>query len=257
MQEKINIAKKNRVAYITLNKPPANGYEIDLLKLLAEKIKKINADDEIKTIVLQSALGKFFCAGADIKVFAKNTTEQNKEMVVVAREVCELINNSPKIFIAAINGHTLGGGLELAMACDIRLAAEGNYFFGLPEIKLGLIPGNGGTVRLINLIGAGRAIELLTTGENVQPEQAHQYGLVNHIFPKNNFKKKVEKYAEKLAAGAGKAMAKIKQFNIQSMGMDLNQALELEKKYVNGLYDTFDAKEGFDAFIEKRPPNFE
>ena len=257
LKEKIIIEKRNRVSYISLYKPPANGYEIHLLKLLAEKIKTATADIEIKVVVIQSALEKFFCAGADIKIFAANTVEQNKEMVVVARSVSNLIMESPKIFIAALNGHTLGGGLELAMACDIRLAADGNFLLGLPEIKLGLMPGNGGAPRLINLIGAGRAIELLITGSPIQAEKALQYGLVNHIFPKEIFKREVEQYAEKLASGPAKAMAQVKYFNRHFMGMNVAQALDLEAKCVNPLYDTKDAKEAFQAFIEKRKPHFE
>ncbi len=253
----ISIQKINRVGYLTLNKPPANGYEIDLLRLLLKTTEALNEENEIKVVVLGSSLEKFFCGGADIKVFGSNTTEQNKAMVKEARKVGAAINNSPKIFIAAINGHTLGGGLELAMACDIRLAAEGNYLLGLPEIKLGLIPGNGGTIRLIHLVGAGRAMELLLSGNAIQPEQALEYGLLNKIFPKESFEIALQEYARKLADGPSQAMSKIKQFINRSTGMNLSQGLVLEEQYVNELYETFDAQEGFKAFIEKRQPNFE
>lgn len=257
MEGKITIEKKNRVAYIIMNKPPANGYEIRLLELLAEKIRVVNADDDTKVVVIQSALEKFFCAGADIKVFGANTVEQNKEMVIVARGVSDLITKSSKIFIVALSGHTLGGGLELAMACDIRLAAEGEYLLGLSEINLGLMPGNGGTPRLINLIGAGRALELLITGESIKPQQAFQYSLVNRIFPKEVFQNEVAKYAEKLASGPAKAMAQVKDFNVQFMGMNLDEGLELETKSVEQLYTTNDAQEAFQAFAQKRKANFE
>ena len=256
MGKKITVEKKHRVAYLSINKPPANGYEIDLLGLLIEEINKINIDDEVKVVVLKSELEKFFCAGADIKVFGKNTVEQNKEMVSVARTVCDLITKSSKVFIAALNGHTLGGGLELAMACDIRLAATGSYSIGLPEIKLGLMPGNGGTIRLIHLIGAGKALELLISGASIQPEQALQFGLINRLFPKELFINEVEKYAERLASGPAQAMAKVKYFANRCMGMNLNEALQLEAECVNQLYATKDAKEAFQAFIEKRKPNF-
>lgn len=257
MVEKINLEKRNRVAYLSINKPPANGYEIDLLGKLKQKIEKINIEDEIKVIVLQSALEKFFCAGADIKVFGLNTVAQNQKMVAVARNVCDLITKSSKIFIAALNGHTLGGGLELAMACDIRLAVAGDYLLGLPEIKLGLMPGNGGTIRLIHLIGAGRALELLISGSSLQPEQALKYGLVNHLFPKDIFKDEVEKYAENLAIGPAKAMEQVKYFTNQSVGMNLKDALQLESACIQKLYATKDAQEAFRAFLEKRKPNFE
>ena len=197
LEKRISIEKKNRVAYISFNKPPANGYEIGFLGLLAQKLKAIETDDNIKVVVIRSALEKFFCGGADIKVFGANTVEQNQEMVVFARKVCEIITQIPKICIGALNGHALGGGLELAMACDIRLASEGDFLLGLPEINLGLVPGNGGMPRLIHLIGAGRAMELLLTGDSIQPQQALQYGLVNHLFPEKTFNKEVEIYAEK------------------------------------------------------------
>ena len=179
------------------------------------------------------------------------------EMVGIARKVCELITRSPKIFIAALNGHTLGGGLELAMACDLRLASEGDLLLGLPEINLGLAPGNGGMPRLKHLIGTRRATELLLTGDSIQPKTALEYGLVNHLFQSKTFDKDVEIFAEKLATGPAKAMAKVKYFLNQSMGMNLKEALDLESECVAPLYHTEDAKEGLKAFIEKRKPRFE
>ncbi|WP_366183814.1 enoyl-CoA hydratase-related protein [Flavobacterium ovatum] len=241
---------------ITLNKPPANSYELNFLTALGDTIEKINQDQTIKVVLIKSASEKFFCAGADIKVFGSNTVEQNKEMVVAARRVCHLISTSTKIFIAAFRGHILGGGLELAMACDIRLASQGNYLIGLPEIKLGLIPGNGGTVRLITLIGASRAMELLVTGNTINAVTAHQFGLINHLYPADTFEKDVLDYCKNLASGAGEAMASIKKFTLESQGMNLQQALQLETALVNPLYETPDGIEGFKAFIEKRTPNF-
>lgn len=247
---------KGALATITLNKPPANSYDIHFLTLLANSIQDANQDRNVKVVLINTSSEKFFCAGADIKVFGSNTTEQNKEMVLMARTVCERITSSSKIYVAAIKGHTLGGGLELAMACDIRLAAEGNYLIGLPEIKLGLIPGNGGTVRLINLIGASRATELLITGNAINANTAHQYGLFNQLYPAENFDTEVANYTNQLAQGAGQAMTSIKTFALKSQGMHTNQALELETALVTPLYDTEDGKEGFNAFIEKRTPNF-
>ncbi|MGA9637043.1 enoyl-CoA hydratase/isomerase family protein, partial [Flavobacterium sp.] len=252
----IIFTQKGALATITLNKPPANSYDIHFLTLLSDTIQNVNDDDTIKVVLINTNSEKFFCAGADIKVFGTNTTEQNQEMVVVARSVCEHITKSSKIFIAAIKGHALGGGLELAMACDIRLAAEGKYLIGLPEIKLGLIPGNGGTVRLINLIGASRAMELLVTGNTINALTAHHYGLINQLYSVDNFETEVFNYCNQLALGAGKAMASIKKFAIEYQGMNEQDALDLETALVTPLYDTEDGKEGFKAFIEKRTPNF-
>lgn len=248
--------KNGAIGTILLNKKPANGYELNMLSLLARKIEEINSDDSLKVILVKSSSEKFFCAGADIKVFGSNTTNQNKAMVVKAREVSALMTNSDKIFVATINGHCLGGGMELALACDLRLAAEGTYLIGLPEIKLGLIPGNGGTPRLIRLIGLGRAFELLVSGDNISPKTAHTLGIFNQLFPVENFEEETETYIRKLATGPRKAMAAIKYFSRQSQGMNLEQSLALETECVNPLYETEDAKEGFRAFVEKRNPMY-
>ena len=255
--DQITLQKRNRVGYLILNKPPANGYEISFQTRLIHLIQEIEEDRDIKVVVIRSALEKFFCGGADIKVFGSNTTEQNKAMVIAAREACMWITSSSRIFIAALNGHTLGGGLELAMACDLRLAMEGEYLIGLPEINLGLMPGNGGAARLIHLIGAGRATEMLLTGEPIRPEEALRFGLLHRVFPNAVFQDEVETFAEKLATGPGQAMAQVKHFANRSMGMSLAQALALEGECVDQLYETADAREGFRAFLEKRKPNFE
>jgi enoyl-CoA hydratase len=257
MKESISYYTENKVGYISLDKPPANGYDIVYLQQLSQTISEINVDKRIKVVVIQSNLPKFFCGGADIKVFAANTIEENQMMVVAARNISDLISKSDKVYIAAIKGHSLGGGLELAMACDLRIAAKGNYLLGLPEIKLGLIPGNGGTIRLIHLIGAGRAMDLLLTGDSITPEIAHQYGLINRLYPEQDFASCVIQFAENLASGPGKAMALTKKYCNKSRGMTIKDGLALEKKYVDSLYNTNDAMEGFNAFIEKRPPQFD
>ncbi|PWJ58014.1 enoyl-CoA hydratase/carnithine racemase [Dyadobacter jejuensis] len=252
----IEYTKRDALAILTLQKPPANGYDIDMLTLLATYITEIEADLQVKVVQVRSSNARFFSAGADIKVFGSNTTEQNTAMVVAARRASDLIQHSSKIYVAAIQGHALGGGLELAMACDIRLAAEGTYAIGLPEVKLGLMPGNGGAVRLIDLIGKSRALELLLTGDSISPQQAYAYGLFTKLYPEATFGQEVEQYLATLALGAGQAMAAIKRFSRLSMGLDQQQGLALEKECVDRLYDTEDAVEGFKAFIEKRNPNY-
>jgi len=256
MEQVITLEIKNRVGYILINRPKANCYEINFHKQLINCINEANANPEVKAIVLKSALEKFFSAGADVKVFEANSVEENKAMVDHARMAANLLAESKKITIAAINGHALGGGLELAMACDIRLAGEGSYFLGLPEIKLGLIPGNGGSQRLIRIIGKGKALELLLTGDNIDPAEAHQLGLVNHLYAAGEFQQKVEEYAERLAQGPLEAMAAVKVCVNKGMELSLAEGLKLEDKLVNPLYDTEDAKEGSRAFVEKRKPNF-
>lgn len=255
--ENIIINKSKGQATISLDRPPANSYYKGFLQTIAAAIKEINQDDSIKVVLINSTSEKFFCAGADIKIFSSNSVEENAEMVVAAREVAELISTSPKIFIAAIKGHILGGGLEIAMACDIRLAAEGKYLVGLPEVKLGLMPGNGGTPRMIDLIGASRAMELLVSGRNIDPQTAYDFGLFNLLYKADEFNEKVEAYVQELAQGAGKAMAAVKHYVNAHKGMTTDEGLDYETMCVNKLYDTPDAKEGFLAFVEKRTPNYE
>ncbi|MFY0627086.1 MAG: enoyl-CoA hydratase/isomerase family protein [Reichenbachiella sp.] len=256
IKNQLLITKEGAVATLSLNRPPANSYYHDFLKQISESINEMSQDDSIKVILLNSTSEKFYCAGADIKIFAFNSTEQNQEMVVAAREVTAAISSSRKIIVTAIKGHILGGGLEIAMACDIRLGSEGTYLIGLPEVKLGLMPGNGGTHRMIDLLGASRAMELLVTGENISPQNAYNYGLFNQLYSGKDFDQKVNDYVKKLAAGAGEAMAAIKQYVQHHKGMSLEDSLIYETESVKGLYETHDAKEGFQAFVEKRKPNF-
>lgn len=256
LEEQVILKKEAAVATITLNRPKANSYYKGFLEEISLAIKEASADVAIKVILINSTSEKFFCAGADIKIFSSNTTEQNAEMVVAANQVCEAMVSSKKIIVSAVGGHVLGGGLEMIMACDIRLAAQGDYLIGLPEVKLGLMPGNGGTPRLIDLIGASRAMELLVTGNTISPQKAYDFGLFNQLYAKEDFQQNVADYVNALAQGAGQAMAAIKQYVQKHKGMALQESLEYETASVATLYDTFDAKEGFQAFVEKRSPKF-
>lgn len=252
----ISVKIDQNVAWLAMNRPPANGYNLDILTQLVNNARSIEADDNVKVVVLKSGIDKFFCAGADIKDFAANSSVQNAEMAEKAREFTGLIASSTKVYIAAIAGHCLGGGLEFALACDIRVAANGRAKFGLPEVKLGLIPGDGGAARLIHLIGAGKAVELLLTGDSIDAERAYKVGILNHLYSSEDFEAKLHEYVANLSNGAGTAMAAIKQFSREQSGLTLEQSLQLEKKIVGNLYGTHDAEEGFNAFIEKRKPKF-
>ncbi len=256
INSQLMVSTSSGVTVISLNRPPANSYYYDYLKLLSSAITTAAEDDDCRVILINSSSEKFFCAGADIKIFASNTQEQNAAMVIAAREVAEAITNSAKIVVAEVKGHVLGGGLELIMACDIRLAAEGDYLIGLPEVKLGLMPGNGGTPRLIDLIGAGRAMELLITGNSISPEKAYQFGLFNQLYERDGFDGKVQAYVDELARGPIEAMGAIKKYVQKHKGIGLQESLDLETSSVNALYATPDAKEGFQAFVEKRQAKF-
>ena len=256
METYIRLEKINRVGYIVMDRPKANCYEINFHRQLVSCVDAANMDDKVKIIVLKSAIPRFFSAGADVKVFSANSTEENKKMVELAKLAANKLSESYKITIAAIAGHALGGGLELALACDMRIAAEGDYFLGLPEIKLGLIPGNGGSQRLIRLIGKSKALELLITGDNIYPAEAYKLGLINRLFKADEFDQNLEDYANKLASGPLQAMAAAKVCVNKGIEMPLEDGLKLENEMVEPLYDSEDAKEGSLAFVEKRSPKF-
>lgn len=252
----ISLKIENRVGYILINKPKANSYDIDFMKLMAQTIDEAVENEEVKVIAIKSELEKFFCAGADVKVFQQNTIAQNKEMVKYANLVAKKLSESPKITIALLKGHTLGGGLELALACDIRLASAGEYFIGLPEVNLGLMPGNGGTQRLIRLVNQSKALELLISGASILPDEAFDIGLVNQLYPKDEFEDSANLYLEKLASGPLAAMSAIKESVYKGIELPLDKSLELETQLADGLYETEDAKEGLKSFVEKRAPKF-
>ena len=252
----ISLEIQNRVGYIIINKPKANSYDIYFMKSLSEIIDEAIGNNEVKIIVIKSELEKFFCAGADVKVFQQNTIAQNKDMVKYANLVSEKLSESPKITIALLKGHTLGGGLELALACDIRLACDAEYFIGLPEVNLGLMPGNGGTQRLIRLVNQSKALELLISGTSILPDEAKDIGLVNQLYPKDEFEDSAKIYLEKLASGPLEAMKAIKASVYKGIELTLDKGLELETQLADALYETEDAKEGLLSFVEKRKPKF-
>lgn len=252
----VTFSKDDGVGFITLDRPPANSYEITFMRQLDAAIEEAGEDDDVKAILLRSASERFFSAGADIKAFMANDTAANMEMIRVAHAALAKMAAIPKIFIAAISGHALGGGLEMALACDLRFAADGSYRLGLPEVTLGLLPGNGGTQRLPRLVGWNKALEMMITGEQVGPEEAKELGIVNVVFPADELEEEVEAYARKVASGATLAIGAIKEAVYRGRHMALDEALALERELIGPLFDTEDAAEGFTAFTEKRPPEY-
>jgi len=174
----VTYSSEGPVGAITLDNPPANSYDIQFMLDLADTIGEANSHDAVRVVVVRSASEKFFSAGADVKRFLANDVHANMEMIGLAHEALASIARSPKLFVAWIAGHALGGGLEIALACDLRYAAEGSYRLGTPEVTLGLLPGNGGTQRLPRIIGRGPALDLLLTGRQLGPEEAHRLRIV-------------------------------------------------------------------------------
>ncbi|MFG0289823.1 MAG: enoyl-CoA hydratase/isomerase family protein [Rhodopirellula sp. JB044] len=242
------------VGEILFDRPPANAYEMIFHECFHTAIDEATRDPSTRVTLIRSNLPRFFCAGADIKVFATKTTVENKAMVAAAQAALAKIEACPKPFIACIEGHALGGGLEIALACDARIGSVGEYQLGLPEARLGLLPGNGGSQRLPRVVGASQAFCLLASGESIRPEEAQRIGLLDRLYPRETFAKDVRQFALAIAKSAPLAVEATKRAIAEGGALPLGEALAVESRLLENLYDTADAKEGFNAFVEKRPP---
>jgi enoyl-CoA hydratase/carnithine racemase len=246
---------RDRVGWITLDRPPANSYDAGFLEELDQAIGQV-AEAEVAVAVVRSASERFFSAGADIKAFLERSADDNMVMCRRAHQVLDRFAAEAPLFVAAIAGHALGGGYEIALACDIRIAAEGRYRIGLPEVTYGLLPGTGGTQRLPRLIGRGRALELMTTGRTVTPAEAERLGMVDRLVPAGQLDKAVTDLAAGLATGAPLAVAAITRVVNDGVERPLGDAIEGELEELAGLFTTEDAREGITAYTEKRAPRF-
>jgi enoyl-CoA hydratase/carnithine racemase len=246
------------MAVLELNNPPANAYHHELMRELDEAILKARLDDNVHVLVLTGKGDKCFCAGADISLLQSKSSSFRYHFALHANETFMRLENTPKLVIAAINGHCLGGGLEMALACDLRIAKKGGGKIGLPEIALGVLPGTGGTQRLPRLIGRSKALELMIKGESLTMEEAHSIGIVNHLVEGENFREKVLEYASQFLppAKAAKAAGLIKRAVVSGSDGSLGEGLALERELLQQLFDSQDAKEGLSSYLEKRKPNF-
>jgi enoyl-CoA hydratase/carnithine racemase len=252
----VEYGKDGNVGYITLDNPPANSYDLAFMEELGEAVDAAAGDDAARAVIFRSASERFFSAGADIKAFNANPPEKNMDMIRTAHENLARIAEITKIFIAQIHATALGGGLEMALACDLRFGAEGEYKLGLPEATLGLLPGNGGTQRLPRLIGVNKALELMITGRMISPSEAHELGILDRLFPAGELESETLKYAERLASGAAGAIGAIKLAVHRGIDRPLEEGLEIERDLVEPLFSGEEAKEGIGAFMEKRKPEF-
>ena len=252
----VEFSKNGAIGIITLDRPPANSYEITFVGELASAVQQAIDDDQVRVCVVRSASERFFSAGADIKAFLANTSDGNIEMVNAGHQALRAIANAPKVFIAEIAGHTLGGGLEIALSCDLRFGAQGDYKLGLPEINLGLLPGNGGTQRLSRLIGSSRALDLMITGRTVSPAEAADLGILDRLVPAATLTATSGEYCERLAGSAPLALAGIKEAVSHGVEEPLDDALDREVALIADLFRSEDAAEGAAAFVEKRAPTF-
>ena len=254
----VNYRTDAGIAVIEMNDPPANTYTYEMMRQLDGSILRARMDNDVHVLVLTGAGEKFFSAGANIKMLSSVDPTFKYYFCLHANETLLRLEHTPKLVIAALNGHTVGGGLEIAMAADIRIARQDAGKIGLPEINLGVLPGTGGTQRLSRLIGKSRAIELIVTGNTFTFEEAKELGIVNDVYERENFMENVMEYARQFCPPnkAAKAVGRIKRAIQTGWEIPLEPALALERENQQLLFQSDDAKEGLNAYVEKRPATF-
>jgi enoyl-CoA hydratase/carnithine racemase len=252
----IDYSVDDGVGIISFNRPPANAYDAAMLGELTAAVHRVAEDPAVRVAVVRSANPKFFCTGADISTLQNSSRAQFANFLTIAQESVDAIARTPKLFIAAIAGHCIGGGLEIALGCDFRWAAEGRYKLGLAEVNLGLSPGMGGTQRLPRLIPKSRALHMMVTGESIGPDEALALGILDKVVAAASFEDEVMGYARKLAAGPTMAQGYIKLSVNNGLEMSLAQGLAIERAHQNQLFASEDVAEGLQAFLEKRAARF-
>jgi enoyl-CoA hydratase len=257
MEFKYIIYEKNEgVATITLNRPEAlNAFSKEVVEEILHALEDVKTDEAVRVVVLTGAGEKAFSAGADIKAMIGMTALKARELSFMGEKLCVGLENLEKPVIAAINGYALGGGLEVAMSCDLRIASE-NAKMGQTEINIGLIPGWGGTQRLTRLVGMTKAKELVFTGRIIDAKTAEQIGIVNMVVPADKFRETVSQFAKDLASKAPVALKVAKALINKGSDIGLESALALEREGFGVVGSSEDLKEGVSAFTEKRKPVF-
>jgi len=255
----IDYTTKDGVAVLTLNDPPANTYSYEMMLELDAAILKARMDDAVHVIVLTGAGPKFFCAGANIGMLQKVTPTFKYWFCMHANETLNRLEQTSKLVIAAINGHCVGGGLEVALACDLRFAAKGEYKLGLPEVALGVLPGTGGTQRLARVLGRTKAIELMVEGRTMTPAEAQALGLVTKVASgAGAFMDEALAYAREFVPPkrASLSVGHIKRAVLSGLESGFTEGLALERELQQRLFTSEDAAEGIRAYNEKRQPQF-
>ncbi len=261
---KITYSLIDGIGLIELNDPPANTYSYEMMLEIDQAVLSARMDDAVHVIVLTGAGEKFFCAGANIGMLKDATPEFKYYFCLHANETMNRLEQTPKLVIAALNGHTVGGGLEVAMAADIRVARQGAGKIGLPEVALGVLPGTGGTQRLARLVGKAKAIELMATGTLMSFEDARAIGLVNHVWGETElagktFREAALEYTRQFTppSRASRAVGHIKRAVQSGLEMSFGDGLALERELQQRLFESADAREGIAANLEKRRARFE
>jgi len=254
----VNYEVKDGVAYLTLNDPPANTYTHEMMRQLDQAILEARFDESVHVIVLTGLGEKFFCAGANIKMLEQSDPYFKYFFCLHANETLNRLEQTPKLVIAALNGHTVGGGLEIAMAADLRIAKKDAGKVGLPEVNLGVLPGTGGTQRLCRLVSKTKAIELMVTGQLLSFEEAEDLEIVNQIWEGDDFMQKIHDYATQFCPPnmAAKAVGRIKRSVQSGAEVPFESGLAIEREMQQQLFQSQDAREGLTAYIEKRKADF-
>jgi len=254
----VNYTVNEGIAILEMDNPKANCYTHEMMRQLDEAIVKARFDESVHVIVLRGAGDKFFSAGADINMLNEVTPTFKYFFCLHANETLNRLEQTPKLVIAALNGHTVGGGLEIALAADIRIARKDGGKIGLPEVNLGVLPGTGGTQRLCRAVGKSRSIELMVTGKVFTFEEAQEMGLINDIYDGENYWEHVMQYARQFLPPnkASKAVGRIKRSVQSGIELSFQEALALERELQQQLFQSDDAKEGLAAHVAKRRAKF-
>lgn len=257
-QKLVRTHREGQVLVVELNDPPANTYTYEMMLELDAAILNARMDQDVHTIVIRGAGDKFFSAGADIRMLTTADPTFKYYFCLHANETLLRLENTPKLVIAALNGHTVGGGLEIAMACDLRIACRDAGRIGLPEVNLGVLPGTGGTQRLPRLVGKGRAMELMVTGKTFSFEEALEMGLVTAILEPENFMDEVLAYARQFCPPnkASRAVGHIKRSIQTGVEIPIAEALAVERELQQRLFQSADAAAGLHAYVEKSVARF-
>jgi enoyl-CoA hydratase/carnithine racemase len=255
----VEYSSSDGIAVLTLSDPPANTYSYEMMLRFDELILRARLDPAIHVLVLTGKGEKFFCAGANIEMLRNATPEFKYYFCLHANETLNRLEQTPKLVVAALNGHCVGGGLEVALAADFRIARKGGGKIGLPEVNLGVLPGTGGTQRLPRTIGKAKAIELMALGQTFEFEEALRVGVITHIFEPQNFLDEVLAFARQFTppGKASKAIGRIKRAVQTGMELPFQDSLALERELQQQLFESKDAQEGLAAYVEKRKAQFQ
>jgi enoyl-CoA hydratase/carnithine racemase len=257
-KELVRYRVEEGIAILEMNDAPANTYSYEMMQQLDTAILQARMDESVHVILMRGAGEKFFSAGASISMLTTADPTFKYYFCLHANETLSRLEQTPKLVIAALNGHTVGGGLEIALACDIRIAKKEGGKIGLPEVNLGVLPGTGGTQRLSRCIGRARALELMVTGRTFSFEEALEFGLIHYIYEKESYWEEVMAYARQFCPPnkASRAVGRIKRAVVTGSEVGFAESLGLERELQQLLFSSEDAKEGLKAYTEKRQPEF-